>query len=456
MRQLSNTQVLEKEQDVRLFNILRSPKKNGSATIDSVKYLKELGISIEENRQTIQFSPNHNERIHGWAPYVQGFSASFVQSIIDRYVEEYSDPFIMDPFSGCGTVLVQAKLNGIKSFGVELNPLLQFVADTKVNSWDISPEEIITVYKSLRYNKSGNSPSFLKSHLHFRNGVLDNLLKIKQAINSFIPKGNEQEKIKNILRLAFSAILIDSSNLKRSPCLGYDKTKDVRDDAPMVLFDKKVHQISDDIRLLQRDMAKYLKTRCHIELGNSATFEFSDKYDLVITSPPYMNGMDYVINYKIEMAWLDFVENSSEAKKIKDEMVVCDNVSKGLIRRFSEKNGRYTNEWIENIKHDITKGIRIRGNYRRKDMPEIVHKYFDDMYHIMKNVARAINKKGRFILVIGDSLIADVYVPTDLIIAKIGNDLGLEVESIELARNRRSGQVRSYKLRETVLTLKKR
>jgi len=42
----------------------------------------------------------------------------------------------------------------------------------------------------------------------------------------------------------------------------------------------------------------------------------------------------YVINYKIEMGWLGFVENHKELKRIRDEMVVCDNVSKGLIKEF--------------------------------------------------------------------------------------------------------------------------
>ena len=88
-------------------------------------------------------------------------------------------------------------------------------------------------------------------------------------------------------------------------------------------------------------------------------------------------------------------------------------------------------------------------------MSHIVHKYFDDMYQVMKTASVSLKKGGRFILVVGDSLIADVYVPTDLLLAKIGRDIGLEIESIEKARSRRSGQVRSYKLRETVITLLK-
>ena len=136
-------------------------------------------------------------------------------------------------------------------------------------------------------------------------------------------------------------------------------------------------------------------------------------------------------------------------------MVVCDNVSKGLVRRFYESPSTYTNDWIEQIKVSIKKNIVRRGAYRRQDMPYIVHKYFDDLYKVMKNVVSSLKSGGRFILVVGDSLIADVYVPTDLLIAKIGLDLGLEIERIEKARERRSGQIRSYKLRETIVTLRK-
>jgi hypothetical protein len=167
-----------------------------------------------------------------------------------------------------------------------------------------------------------------------------------------------------------------------------------------------------------------------------------------------MNGLDYVMNYKIEMGWLGFADNHKQLKSIKDDMVVCDNVSKGLITNFS-KNEKYSNDWIEEIKENIAENISNRGSYRRPDMPNIVHKYFDDMYLIMKNIVPSMKEGARFILVIGDSLIADVYVPTDLLIARIGLDLGLSIESIEKARTRRSGQIRSYKLRESIITLRK-
>ena len=117
MQQTHLFPVDSKDYTARQINIINSPKKLGHCDIDSVPYLKKLGIDILNKKQPIQFSPNVNEVIHRWAPYVQGFSASFVQSIFDQYKTEYKNPIILDPFTGCGTVQVQSKLNGYTSFG---------------------------------------------------------------------------------------------------------------------------------------------------------------------------------------------------------------------------------------------------------------------------------------------------------------------------------------------------
>lgn len=441
--------------DIRRKNVLSSPKYGGSCDIDSKRYLEELGIEIIERRQSIQFTSNFGEHVHRWAPYIQGFSASFVQSILEQYKDDYKSPVVLDPFAGCGTVLIQSKLNGYKSIGTELNPLLQFIADTKVNSWDVDPKMLMEIFSSIPRNLRTPAPRFLKSENQFNKEVLRNLEVLKGGIDSIPAKTLKQIKIKNLILLAFSSILIDCSNLKRTPCLGYWKDKKVADKAPLILMEQKVKDICNDLAILQRDFEKALRIESNVILANSMEYKHEHKFDLIITSPPYMNGLDYVMNYKIEMAWLGFTNESKDAKKIKDSLVVCDNVSKGLIKTFAQTNSKYSNNWIEEIKTAIAENIQRRGAYRRSDMPYIVHKYFDDMHKVMKIVKNSLKQNGRFILVIGDSLIADVYVPTDLILAKIGTELGLSIEKIEKARNRHSGQIRTYRLRETIVTLKK-
>ncbi len=439
---------------VRQVNILRSPKQNGAASDDSKPYLAELGVKIVDSRQPIQFFKNSSALVHRWSPYVQGFSSKFVQNVFEQYRREYTRPVIFDPFAGSGTVLVQAKLNNFKSYGVELNPLLHFVAQTKVQAWQVNPQRLTQIAGNLPKARIFKAPVFLKTEKQFNPPVLRNLEILKSGIDSFNPASDEDKQIKDLMLAAFSAILVDCSNLKRTPCLGYSRKKVVANDAPFTLFNRKIGEIANDLRILQSKY-RHITAPGIVILGNSLEYKHKNRYDLVITSPPYMNGLDYVMNYKIEMGWLEFADNHKQLKQVKDAMVVCDNVSKGLIKNFAVSNKRYTNPWLEEIKANIQANIIRRGSYRRPDMPEIVHKYFDDMYNVMRRVVKAIAPGGRFILVVGDSLIADVYLPTDLLLAKVGLELGLSIEKIEKARNRRSGQVRSYKLRETIVTLKK-
>ena len=441
--------------DVRRKNVLSSPKFGGSCDIDSKPYLKELGIEIVERRQPIQFTSNFGEHVHRWAPYIQGFSASFVQSILDQYKDDYASPVVLDPFAGCGTVITQSKLNSYKSIGTELNPLLQFIANTKVNSWDVAPELLKEIFSSIHKNLRTPAPEFLKSENQFNEGVLRNLELLKGGIDSIPTKTKDQTKVKNLILLALSSILIDCSNLKRTPCLGYWRNKKVVDNAPWMLMEHKIKDICKDLEGLQVKYKKNIFAESKILLANAMEYRHKHLFDLIITSPPYMNGLDYVMNYKIEMGWLGFTKALKDAKKVKDSLVVCDNVSKGLIKTFAQTNSKYTNNWIEDIKTNIAVNIKRRGNYRRSDMPHIVYKYFDDMHKVMKTISKSLKRNGRFILVVGDSLIADVYVPTDLILAKIGTELDLAIEKVERARNRHSGQIRNYRLRETIVTLSK-
>ncbi|MDD3534540.1 MAG: hypothetical protein PHC50_00125 [Candidatus Cloacimonetes bacterium] len=432
----------------RKHNIIRSPKQGGSACRDSYRYLAELGISIIDDMQPIQYTGNMKQLVHRWAPYVQGFSSEFVQSMIEKYRKHYKNLVILDPFSGCGTVPVQAKLNGFESYGVEINPLMHFINQVKLNSWSIDPNRFLQEYQRLNYSILADYPTFLKTEKQFDSDVLDSLCRIKGAIESHYACC-EDKKIYDLLRVAFCSILIDSSNLKRSPCLGYSK-KNISALTPYKLFDVKIKEIIEDLRILQSEYPAQINTRSQVVQANSMHHDYPLQFNLAITSPPYMNGMDYIMNYKIEMAWLGFAENQKTLSKLKNDMVVCDNVSKQLI---AEHKNLYSNKWIEDIKESIARRIKERGSYRRPDMPDIVHKYFDDMYQVFTKVVPALKQNGRFILVIGDSLIADTYIPTDLILAKIGQDLGMSIESVVKARNRRSGQIRSYKLRETIITL---
>lgn len=458
--------------------------KNGQATLfeltdsdrDSLPYLKELGIKLTDLRMPLQFSNNKHLPVHRWSPYVQGFSADFVYSVLLQYWHTYSleqrDCLVYDPFAGVGTALVEAKRLGIRRcMGTELNPLLAFLANAKLRAWNIEPSSILEAWDTIDRSQRFPAPSFLRSENHFLPEVLRELEVLRGAIERV-----QDEKTKDLLKVAFAGILIDCSNLKRSPCLGYYPNKHPLG-TPWNLMKAKVVEIAEDLELLKDEQRHKNNVFAHVEVADAKLFE-PPPLTLVVTSPPYMNGLDYIMNYKIEMSWLGFLSSYHDSQFIKSQMIACDNISPRVIADFArQERHSYSDRWLANIIERISYNIehwdeghaqrRIprrhksssekdnKRRYRRRDMPLIVHKYFDDIYQAMEKISHALLPKGRIILVLGDSFIADVYVPTDLIIAKIGLSLGLDVESILKARTRRSGQIRSYKLRESVITLRK-
>ena len=419
-------------------------------------YLKEFervcDLKVGRYRQKITFSGNDTRLIHHWSPYVQGFSARFVDDMLLRYAIKEGE-WVLDPFVGSGTVSVCAKIKRINSVGVDLMPLMTFMSKVKTTldlDLDEIRRELNRIKSHWRRAPRNTSVPFLKqTRRQFNSEVLGGLLILKESILTV-----DNERIRNLFKLAFASILVNSSNLKRSPCLGYVKNKSVPKEAPFVFFKQKAEKILHDLSFVQKNAKP--KAEAELILGDARIIRYKpESFDIAITSPPYVNGMDYIINYKIEMAWLDLVTGYEDLQKLKRQMIACDNISKSTIRDFSKIKCEYQDEWLEDITNSVYQRVQQKGNYRRNDMHLIVKKYFEDLYPVFRNVYDGLKEGGRFIIVIGDSLIAGVYIPADLILARMGEKTGFTIERIEKARERRSGQRRDFLLRESIVTLAK-
>ncbi len=192
-------------------------------------------------------------------------------------------------------------------------------------------------------------------------------------------------------------------------------------------------------------------------LGDSGEVELEkDSVDAIITSPPYLNFFDYPGNYKLELGWMGYANSTKDLRELRDSMVTCDNISRQSVKEYNQTDREWKNPWLEEIIDEFEKRIENRPDIRRSDYDVIVGKYFDDMYSVMENMEKAMKTGGKMSYVVGDSLIQDVYVPTDLILAKQAEDLGFEIEEVVIGRKRHSGIRRSFILRETTTILKKK
>ncbi|MGO9269817.1 MAG: DNA methyltransferase [Terriglobia bacterium] len=87
------------------------------------------------------FVRNRELPVHRGVPWIAGFSAQFVDDCLSKYlpVNGQTDHWVLDPFAGVGTTLVQAYRHGFNVVGFEINPYAALASKAKLQGAKISP-----------------------------------------------------------------------------------------------------------------------------------------------------------------------------------------------------------------------------------------------------------------------------------------------------------------------------
>jgi DNA modification methylase len=414
------------------------------------RFAREEGIELGRYRGRIASSTNEWRPVHRWWPYVQGYSADFVRDLL----EEEGLPrgaSVLDPFSGSGTTAVEARRAGARALGVELLPPAVLAARVKcrfeLDGADLVQEAERVVQRAEAL--APGAPPFLSATARqFAPEVLGPMIRLRDALP---PEGDPRS---DALRLAFGRILIPVSRLERCPCLGYRTRPRTTELLPFDAFRDAVGQMRDDLARLRPERERW-GPPADIRLADARELAVGPgTVDLAVTSPPYVNGMDYVNNYKLDLAWLGYANSYAELTRLRQRLVACDNLPRADSTGLLDPR-RAQDPWLAEILDRIRANVRRKRTYRRDDVHAIVLRYFLDLEPVFARVRQALRPGGRFHLVVGDSLLAGAYVPGDLLLARLGRAAGLSIRSVAVARTRRSGQRRSFSLRESVVTLER-
>jgi hypothetical protein len=414
------------------------------------RFQRENGIGLGRSSGPITFRSNESLPVHRWWPYVQGYSAEFVQGVLQEN-DVGPDATVLDPFAGSGTTLVEARRAGALALGTELLAPAVLAARVKTRL-ELDPDRFARAAEQVLDSASrrtlGALPFLRETRRQFSPGALRDLTRVRDAL----PNG--RAPVPEALRLAFGRTLIPSSRLHRSPCLGYDPRPRSDGPGPFERFRAAVVEMVADLRLAQSD-GRPLGPPAVVEQRDARVGRWREgSVDLAITSPPYVNGMDYVMNYKIDLAWLGYARSYADLRALRGAEVACDNLPRSETQAYLSTHD-LPDPWLAEILPRIRENVRRKGTYRRDDMHAVVHRYFADLVPVLAGVRRALRPGGRFVVVVGDSLLAGTYVPGDLLLARLGASLGLSIVSVEVARSRRSGQRRSFELRESIVTLER-
>jgi DNA modification methylase len=414
------------------------------------RFEKENGVSLGRYSGPITFRPNEALPVHRWWPYVQGYSAEFVAGVLDA-ADLARGATVLDPFAGSGTTLVEARRSRARAVGTELLAPAVLAARVKTH-FELEPRSLRDaadrVLRHAARLRPGKLPFLRETLRQFAPDALSDLTRLRDALP---PEG---DPLSNALRLAFGRILIPSSRLHRSPCLGYGKR--VGDDPllPFERFRSATEEMAIDLGLLGAERSRW-GPPAEVALRDARVGDWpAHSVDLAVTSPPYVNGMDYVMNYKVDLAWLGYAHSYADLRAVRRTQVACDNLPRRETAPFLDTSA-IRDRWLAEILRQIRENLARKGTYRRDDMHAVVHRYFSDLGPVFDGVYRALVPAGRFVVVVGDSLLAGTYVPGDLLLARLAATQGFRIVSVEVARRRRSGQRRSFELRESIVTLER-
>ena len=414
------------------------------------RFAKENGVTLGRYAGPITFRSNESLPVHRWWPYVQGYSAEFVAGVIDA-AQLSRGATVLDPFAGSGTTLVEARQAGAHALGTELLAPAVLAARVKTE-FELDPRALARaaerVVARARRRLPGALPFLRETRRQFDPRALRDLTRLRDSLP---PEG---DPLFNAVRLAFGRILIPSSRLHRSPCLGYGRTRSGPSISPFERFSDAVGEMVVDLASLDEDRRRWGPRAEVVARDARAGGWRPGSVALAVTSPPYVNGMDYVMNYKVDLAWLGYARSYADLASLRRAQVACDNLPRREAAPYLDTSV-VEDPWLAEVLGRIRENLARKGTYRRNDVHAIVHRYFADLCPVLDGVYRALAPGGRFVVVVGDSLLAGTYVPGDLLLARLGATRGFRIVSVEVARRRRSGQRRSFELRESIVTLER-
>ncbi|MDR2947930.1 MAG: methyltransferase [Prevotella sp.] len=384
---------------------------------------------------------NFHSPVHNWYKFTAGFSYKFVESILDNETKS-KDPIVFEPFAGCGTTLVSSQKKQVKAVGNESQEFMLDIIKAKLN-WDIDEVECMKSMCQLDKYVKDRLISFdieKSTHPLLQSLYSPETLKILYLIRNGL-KDIESEKIKLFFKLGLSQIMHKSA-IHPIAIPYISRTKKLANSGhPWEKFQATISQMLLDIRPL-----KDISCSSDIYLQDSRYINDqieSASCNVCITSPPYLNNLDYGEVSKVHTHFFDITNNWNDiTTKVRRNLVT------GATTHYKEAEFDLDifkdSEFSQNNKSVIAdlseKFFQIKNIAKdrkgKKSFDILMMHYFEDMYNVLKEIKRVLQQNSKAYLILGDSAPYGVYVPTTEILGEISKSVGFDNFDIYKIRSR--------------------
>ena len=333
------------------------------------------------------FGSSKEYKMHALHAYPAKFPA-FIASKAFAYAqnEGVNVNTVSDIFCGCGTVALEAKINGKSFWGCDINPVATLIARAKSATYDVNVLEQYYIkvqdkISSIEVAKNDYSKSNIRIQYWFTEKSFIELYKLKMAIELTV----EEPLYKDAFLCLFSSILKSASRWL---------TKSIK---PQVDPDKKDIDIQHAFNLKYKKLINAVNELDDIEnagdivIENINFLEMKDlpRVDLIITSPPYVTSYEYADLHQLSSLWLDYVDDYRELRKGSIGSVY----NSGEFSLDDQELNVVGEKIIENLRQCVKHHSKVRS----------VARYYVDMQNVVKKCKGMLNDGGMAFFVVGDT-----------------------------------------------------
>ena len=331
---------------------------------------------------------------------------------------------VLDPMVGSGTVLAVARSRGHRCIGFDVDPLAVLISRvwTRALNHEEVREAALRVFEHAKVLSSSLLPvdafpvgadeeTRAFSRYWFDFNTRRQLAALTVAIHNV-----QATSIREALWCAFSRqIIAKQSGVSLALDLAHSRPHRVFSHAPRRPFAVFLEAVDRVLKGCVNSSAARRGPPASVKGGDARCMQIADSsIDLVFTSPPYLNAIDYIRCSKFSLVWMGY--------------------SVGLLR--SIRASSIGSEVSLPCVGSSTEPVALSRLY--KVLPSrtrgILQRYVLDMQRSLVEVARVLAPGGRAVYVIGENTIRGTYVPTGRLIAELATKVGLRITD-QRARN---------------------
>jgi DNA modification methylase len=350
-----------------------------------------------------------------WTHGYHRYPAKFLPNIVKKLIEEYAtgESMIADIFAGCGTTLVEAKVHGKPSIGVDINPVAKLITQVKIRpllpmDLQIAYENLLSVFDTF------NDTDFRYNETHERIDYwFRPLEKVKIAFLYKVISDIDETDFRDFFLVCLSNILKNCSRWLQSstkPQIDPNKIPSEPFEAFKQHCKKMIKQNASYYKELHNK--DFLNTSCQIKLQDARNTSLpSDTIGTIITSPPYVTSYEYADIHQLTGYWFEYIENLSLFRK-------------EFIGTFYS-NSQMT-ETTSTIGQEIIDDLVVKEKRKACE----VANYFNDMYNVGKEMFRILKPGGYACIVIGNTMFKGVKIKSAEVFFEMLLDVGFSEEKI--------------------------